>query len=463
MTAPDRERTRTAPSALAGLALSTALASFGTSSANVALPSLATAFGASFEGIQWIVIAYILAMTASMVAAGRLGDMIGRRRLLLAGIGLFSAAALLCAAAPSLPLLVAARAVQGVGAATMMALAMASIADLLPAARTGGAMATLAATSALGTALGPSLGGLLLAGLGWRAIFLAMLPLGLTALGLAWRTLPPAHGRPAPERARFDVAGAAVLALTLGAYALALTGLAHGPGAVEAGLLAVAAGGVVLFLRIEARAEAPLVAPAILREPALGAALAMSALVSAVVMASLVIGPFYLARGLGLGAAGVGIMLSAGPASAALSGLPAGWAVNRFGPRATTLTGLAGMADGCVLLALLPRAAGLAGYVMPIVVVTGSYALFQTANNSAVMAGAESGRRGVVSGMLNLSRNLGLITGASAIAALFAAAAGADAPPEAVAAAMRLSFGAAAVLVLAALRLAWQSGTPSSS
>jgi MFS family permease len=336
---------------------------------------------------------------------------------------------------------------------------MAAVADLVPPAKTGGAMAFLGATSALGTALGPSLGGLLLAGFGWRAIFLAMLPLGLLALRLAHRSLPSEKVRPAPERARFDVAGAALLALTLAAYALAMTCLAHGFGAPEAGLLALAAAGVVLFLRVEARAEAPLVPPDILREPVLRAALAMSALVSAVVMASLVIGPFYLAGGLGLGAAGVGLTLSAGPASAALAGLPAGWAVNRFGPRAATAAGLAGMAAGCGLLALLPRGAGLAGYVGPIVVVTGSYALFQTANNSAVMAGADGARRGLVSGMLNLSRNLGLITGASAIAALFAAAAGSDAGPEAIAAAMRLTFASAAILVLAALVMSGRAGT----
>ncbi len=108
--------------ALAGLALSMLLSSLGTSIANVALPALAQAFNASFQQVQWIVLAYLLAITTLIVGAGRLGDITGRRRLLLAGIFLFTTASVLCGVAPTLWLLIAARAAQGVGAAVMMAL-----------------------------------------------------------------------------------------------------------------------------------------------------------------------------------------------------------------------------------------------------------------------------------------------------------------------------------------------------
>ena len=151
--------------ALASLSLSMLLSSLGTSIANVGLPTLAEAFTASFQAIQWVVLAYLLAITTVIVSVGRLGDMVGRRRLLLAGIVLFTGASWLCGISPSLSMLIAARAAQGLGAAIMMALSMALLGETVPRERTGSAMGLLGTMSAIGTALGPSLGGLLIAGI----------------------------------------------------------------------------------------------------------------------------------------------------------------------------------------------------------------------------------------------------------------------------------------------------------
>ena len=164
------ERTPSVRWALASLSLSMLLSSLGTSIANVGLPTLAQAFNASFQEVQWIVLAYLLAITTLIVSVGRLGDITGRRRLLLAGIFLFTVASSLCGVAPTLGLLIAARAAQGLGAAIMMALTMAFIGDTVPKEKTGSAMGLLGTMSAIGTALGPSLGGVLIAGLGWPAI-----------------------------------------------------------------------------------------------------------------------------------------------------------------------------------------------------------------------------------------------------------------------------------------------------
>ena len=194
--AGNTERTACTHWALAGLSLSMLLSSLGTSIANVALPTLAQAFGASFQQVQWVVLAYLLAITVLVVSAGRLGDIIGRRRLLLAGFVLFTAASVLCGAAPTLWLLIAARAAQGVGAAIMMALTMALVGEIVPKAKSGSAMGLLGTMSAIGTALGPSLGGVLIAGLGWRAIFLVNVPLGLLTLVLAHRGLPADRREP---------------------------------------------------------------------------------------------------------------------------------------------------------------------------------------------------------------------------------------------------------------------------
>jgi MFS family permease len=173
------EQAPSVPWALASLSLSMLLSSLGTSIANVALPTLAQAFNASFQEVQWIVLAYLLAITTLIVSVGRLGDITGRRRLLLAGIFLFTVASVLCGVAPKLWLLIAARAAQGFGAAIMMALTMALVSETVPKAKTGSAMGLLGTMSAIGTALGPSLGGVLIAGLSWRAIFLVNVPLGI--------------------------------------------------------------------------------------------------------------------------------------------------------------------------------------------------------------------------------------------------------------------------------------------
>lgn len=143
--------------ALASLSLSMLLSSLGTSIANVGLPTLAQAFNASFQQVQWVVLAYLLAITTLIVSVGRLGDLAGRRRLLLAGIFLFTVASALCGLAPTLSLLIASRAVQGLGAAIMMALTMAFVGETVPKAKTGSAMGLLGTMSAIGTALGPSL------------------------------------------------------------------------------------------------------------------------------------------------------------------------------------------------------------------------------------------------------------------------------------------------------------------
>ncbi|MCF5137773.1 MFS transporter, partial [Pseudomonas lactis] len=239
---------------LVALSLSMLLAALGTSIANVGLPSLAHAFGASFHAVQWVVLAYLLAITAVIVSAGRLGDRLGRRRLLLAGLLVFALACAGCGIAPTLPWLIGARAFQGLGAAIMMAMTLGMVGDTVTKANTGRVMGLLGTMSALGTAMGPSVGGVLLSLWSWRALFLIGLPLAGVAAALAYRYLP-----------------------------------------VDAD-------------RRDAWPGDTFWAP--LRDAPLRAGLAMSALVSAVIMATFVVGPFYLSRGLGLDPAWMGLAMA---------------------------------------------------------------------------------------------------------------------------------------------------------
>ena len=179
------------------LALSMLLASLGTSIANIALPTLAEAFSAPFIQVQTVVVAYLATLTISVVIAGRLGDRRGLKPMLMVGLAVFAVGSLLCGAAPNLWLLISARAIQGIGAAFLMTLAIALMRQTASDARVGRAMGLLGTVSALGTALGPSLGGLLIAVSGWRSIFWVQFPLA----GIAF-ILPLRRCRATPARER---------------------------------------------------------------------------------------------------------------------------------------------------------------------------------------------------------------------------------------------------------------------
>lgn len=443
---------------MVSLSLAALLSSLSTSIANVGLPTLAQAFNATFQQVQWVVLAYLLAITALIVSAGRLGDLFGRRRMLLTGLALFSVASVLCAFAPDLGLLIAARVMQGLGAALMMSLAMALVSEGIPQERIGSAMGILGTLSAIGTALGPSLGGLLIETGGWPMMFLLNAPLGALAWALAMRFLPVDPQFRAEAKPRFDFVGTTWLTLALAAYALAMT-LGRGHFSLLNVTLLVAAGlGLGLFIDSQIKAASPLVRLSLFLNPALTVGFAMSALVTTVVMATLVVGPFYLAGALALDTSQVGLTMSSGPIVAALVGTPAGMLVDRMGSQRMTVVGLLVMVVGAALLSLVPVAWGMLGYMAALMVLTAGYALFQAANNTGVMTHLTAQQRGVGAGLLGLSRNLGLITGASVMGMVFALGVGVSditsAGPDAIDTGMRITFGVATALIIGAVSLA---------
>lgn len=377
------------------------LASLGTSIANIALPALAEAFAAPFSQVQAVVVAYLATLTISVVIAGRLGDSRGLRSMLILGLGLFAAASLLCAVAPTLWLLIGARAVQGIGAAFLMTLAMALMRQTASEDRVGRAMGLLGTVSALGTALGPSLGGLLIPTTGWRGIFWVQVPLAVVALLLAVTMLPADPEGKKPASASLWSAMTRTLVPNL----------------------------------------------------------LVNLLVAAVMMTTLVVGPFYLGLGLGLQATQVGVVMAIGPVISIFSGVPSGRLVDAWGSGRVLAIGLTLLTAGAFLLALLPNLIGVVGYVLSIIVLTPGYQLFQAANNTAALADVPKDRRGTASGLLSLSRNIGLITGASAMGALFAAGVGTEefthATTGAIAAGMRLTFTLAGAMMIAAMLVAF--------
>ncbi len=440
------------------LALSMLLSSLGVSIANAALPTLARVFGASFSEVQWIVLSYLLTITVMVVSVGRVGDVLGSRRVLLGGILLYAVASFLCGIAPTLRILVAARALQGLGGAICIALSVALVSEAVPKARVGRAMGLLGTMSAIGTALGPSLSGILVAGFGWRAIFLFIVPMGLLNFFLAYRYLPVRAQEAKVFQGGFDRLGTLLLGLTLTCYAFAMTA---GGGRFDAHnlvLLLTAFFTGSVFISAEKRSASPLIRLEALRDRVLSSSLTMNVIVSTVMMSTLVIGPLYLSRSLGLDQTSVGLVMSVGPCMSILSGVPAGRIVDRLGSGRVAIMGLFQMAVGTTSLASLPLMFGIHGYIISVAILSPGYQLFLAANSTAVMNGVGSDQRGVVSGMLSLSRNLGLITGASVMGAVFAAASKttqiSTAHPDAVATGMRITFMVATALTAVALCIA---------
>ena len=438
---------------LAALSLVMLMPSLDTGIANAGLPILAQAFAASFEQTQWIVVAYLLSVTTLIVSVGRFGDIVGRRKLLLNAITVFTLASAACGLAPSLSWLLAARAAQGVGAAGMMVLAIALARDSVATERTGRSMGRLGAMSAIGTALGPSLGGVLMTSLGWRSIFLINVPVGFLAYQLVRRHVATDPLDAFSRRHSLDIAGTVLLAITLGAYALSATVTPFA--AANAILLLVSAFAGSAFYAVERRAPFPLLRVSGIRDRAFSNGLMMSALVSTVMMTTLVVGPFYLSRVFELDAMAAGLVLSAGPIVAAMAGPPAGRLVDTLGAQRVTAGGLMGIAAGAIALVIVPSTLGVPGYVAPIALMTAGYAAFQAANNTAIMAGVAADQRGAVAGLLSLSRNLGLMTGAAVMPAVFASSLGpnapATAPPEAIVDGMRITFTIGAAMIGGAL------------
>lgn len=416
-------QTKTSPLALIALAGAILLASLGISITSIALPTLSAVFSAPVAAIQWVVLIYLISVTVTIVLAGRCGDLFGHRFMLITGLIIFAIASMLCAIAPTLGTLIAARAVQGIGGAILMALPMSIIRSIVAKERTGAAMGLLGTMSSIGTALGPSLGGVMIAHFGWRSTFILLAVTSVLVIGFTLRGIPAVHQN-SSKKGVLDLSGAALLAVALIFYALATTGSKGGVNLSLAIILPAALTALTLFIIVQTRSKSPLVPVAVLRNPLLGTSLITNMLVTTVMMATLIVGPFFLTFGLHLNATVTGLTMAVGPVAAALSGIPAGRMTDRFGALHIMQGSLISITVALICLAYLPVSFGVAGYIFALILLTPGFQLFLTANNTTIMLTAPEDQRGMLSGLLGLSRNLGFMTGASVMATVFATAIG---------------------------------------
>lgn len=450
--------------AMTGIGLGVFMATIDFSIVNISLPTLMHDLDASLATIEWVVVSYALVVTSLMLGVARLGDMIGKRRIYLAGLAVFSLGSLLCALAPGVYWLIGFRGLQGVGAVMMQALGMGIITEAFPASMRGRALGIMGGVVSLGLAAGPPLGGLLIALAGWRAVFWVNVPLGLIAWLVVMRMVPET-GRPAGGQ-RFDPAGALILFATLICYALGMT-LGQQVGFGQAGvvaLLVLTAAGAVGFVRLQARLAQPMMDLSLFKNPLFGLNLLMGYLSFLLLGGSFVL-PLYLEVVEHYSPEQTGLLMMVVPVCMGAVSPWAGSLSDRYGSRSISLVGMVVLALGCWALTTLHAGVSLMGYLLRVAPLGLGMGLFQSPNNSAIMGAAPRHRLGVASGLVALSRTLGNTSGVPLMGAFFAAQALAlaglpdhgdllSAPPAALAGGVAGTFGVATAVALVGVGLA---------
>jgi EmrB/QacA subfamily drug resistance transporter len=421
----------------------------------LALPRLGSDLNVGAGAVEWVALAYLLVLVATVATVGRIADAAGRKLLYVYGFGVFTAGSVICGFAETLPVLIAARGLQAVGAAMLQANSVALIAETVPRPLLGRAIGVQGSAQALGLALGPAIGGVLLSLGGWRLIFLVNLPAGLIGLVLGWLLLPRSRTRRPIEGS--DWPGAVLLALAA-AGALLYLSLGTGSGYSAPAALAVLAGGslaAVGFVRRERSARAPLIDLSILRRPALATGLAGGLVCFLVLFGTLYVVPYYLSAG-HVPAGSVGVQVAVPPVALGIAAPIGGRLLGRFRAGPLTVGGLALAAAGMFEIAVWH---GTLGLLAGLALIGLGLGMFIPANNATIMLASPPGHTGVVSGILNMTRGFGTALGVAVAGAVYASATASGGATHGLA----ITLAALGVLALAtsqALRLGTRNRPP---
>jgi EmrB/QacA subfamily drug resistance transporter len=452
---------------LAAMTAGLALVFFDLTAVSVALPSIGRDLEGSHAELAWVMNAFLLALAALAAVGGRLGDLAGRRPVLLGGVGLFSLAAGACAAAPSEGWLIAARAVQGVGAAVLIPTTTAIVSDTFGEAERGRALGIYLGVASLFLALGPLVGGTVSELASWRWIFILNLPVAAVTVAGTLRYLRADPRRPASDG--LDLIGAAMLMLGLGAVVLALM-QGRAWGWTSASTLGLLAGGVLLlalFPGVESRRSQPILPLRLLRERAYLGAAAVVLCGRFVAVGGLVLSAIYLQDELGFGPLHAGLAMLPATIPTVLIAPVAGVATDRFGARVCATAGAALLATSLLALGLLAPGGsyaelwpGLVGFGVGIGLVT-------VATTTAGMGVAAPLERGEAAGLLATARHVGGTLGLAVMSAAFSAAAGTDRSAEpaigdGLEAALLVAAAVSLLAALAAALLLHGRGAPAS-
>jgi EmrB/QacA subfamily drug resistance transporter len=415
---------------------------------NISLPSIARTFHTPLGGaVEWVIIAYLVVIAATLLTFGRLSDTLGRKPVWIAGLALFTLGSVLCGAASSLPLLVAARAFQGLGGALILAPSVAIITDAFPASEHGLALGLNAVVVALGASAGPTLGGLITEHFSWRWIFYLNVPVGMLGLLGAQRVLGNSGKR---EREPFDHAGAGLLAVGFTALTL---GLSFGQewGWTSVPLLTCLALSLVSLLatvRVERRVRNPIIDLALLRNRVFASALLSMTLAMLALFAVGFMLPFYFEELRGFSVAKSGLLLTPLPLTIAVVAPVSGSLADRIGSRWLASGGLAIACLGLLLLARLDAQSSEWDVIWCLVIIGLGQGIFQTPNTRALMNAAPADEQGESSGLLATGRVVGQSLSVALTGAIFASCGGATAGRMLAAPALSGTLAASEIIAL---------------
>jgi EmrB/QacA subfamily drug resistance transporter len=412
--------------AIAGISISLFMMNLDTSIVSVGLPTMIKSLKTTFASAQWFVLAYLLVLTASITAAGRIGDIIGKKKLYLAGVAIFTMSSLLCGIANSATLFIIFRGLQGLGAALLLALSMAIATELTPKKQLGKTMGILSTITALGIASGPTIGGILLSFFGWQSMFLVNVPFGIIAYWLGDKYLLNAAVK---ERISIDWLGIVLLAVTLSSYCFGMTMIEKNgfSNPIVIALLTVTFIGLFAFIQLEKRITHPLINVDIFKNRLITKNLVATVLVYTVIITTVILPPFYLSKAANYSLVQVGLIMSFGPLLTVGLSIYAGKIADRYGAKKVMFYAVITIAIGCFCMSTINPADHIAGYMWRIGMIALGLNFFKTPNNTVVMEVAQADQRGLVSGFLSLSRILGQITGITIMGVIFAVLSGVSA------------------------------------
>ncbi|MEA2727776.1 MAG: transporter, family, multidrug resistance protein [Acetobacteraceae bacterium] len=384
--------------------------------ANIALPAMAHELHTSAAESIWVVNAYQLAVTVTLLPLSALGDIIGYRRVYLWGLGVFTVASLACGLAETLPLLVAGRVLQGFGAAGIMSVNTALVRYIVPRAQLGRGIAMVALVVATCSAAGPSLAAAILAVASWHWLFTFNVPFGVLAVWLALRSIPdtPKSGH------RFDLISAALNAATFGLLLVGLDGIGHGQGGIWVALeLAGGSVACAVFIRRQNRMAAPMLPVDLFRTPVFAMSVATSVCsYSAQTVAFLAL-PFYFAVAGGMSQSQIGLLITPWPAVVVIVAPISGRLSDRYPAGLLGGLGLGVLTVGLLLMLALPPNPPFVDVVWRMMVCGIGFGFFQSPNNRALISAAPRSRSGVASGVLSTARLTGQTIGGVVVAVIF--------------------------------------------
>jgi EmrB/QacA subfamily drug resistance transporter len=394
------------------------LATIDSSIVNVALPTIVDRFDSTFRAVQWIPLAYVLVIATLTLGTGRLGDIVGKKRIYTAGFALFTVASALCGLSTSVSMLIGFRIIQAVGAVMILSLGAAILTEGFPPHERGKALGFIGTFVSVGIITGPALGGILISFYDWRSIFFVNIPVGIVGVIMAIRYVPNTPPRPGQ---RIDVPGMLLLSGALFAFSFAVTrGQVTGfADPLNLTLLAVAGVVVYLWFKVEQRAASPMIKLDLFRNPTLSVSVITGFMVFTLVAPMVFLLPFYLEGVLGFDIRTVGLLLGAAPLAIGVVAPLAGSLSDRIGIRKLTLAGLFLTTVSFLGFQTLSESTEWWHFVLVIVPLGIGMGVFQSPNNSAIMGAMPPEYAGLGGGILSITRLLGQVTGVAVLGSLW--------------------------------------------